>query len=403
MKILLISNYEFCYNPRLLKAALFFENKGADISILSPNRGMIENDQVYQHFKTTKSWEIIENNISKDTFSSKLKWICTGLVNKLYLALWKRNVSIGFTKVFNKGLIGISHKLKTYDIIIINLIDNLPFAVELAKKNNSKIIYDSQEFFIGQYQHDQPHIKNWVNKAEKNNISKVRVVITTTNVMKEKLLSLYSLKNDNIVRVRNAPYNFLPINNTPYNSKDCIKLIWHGFSIFYLTRGINVIIDAISKCNSNITLSLQGNINSEQKEIVTKKLIELKIADKVILLPPSHPDKIVESLYGYDIGIIGELPIEENQQLTSSNKLFDYIHAGLAVVSSDMLGLIETVKEYNVGLIYKAGNADELAYSIDTLVNDFNLLNSYKKNSIKAAKDITWENDYQIVWEKITK
>ena len=69
MKILVISNNELCYNPRLLKAADYFSGKGADVTIYNPITG-IASQSLYDQAVKNKGWRIIENDISKRDFSS---------------------------------------------------------------------------------------------------------------------------------------------------------------------------------------------------------------------------------------------------------------------------------------------------------------------------------------------
>jgi glycosyltransferase involved in cell wall biosynthesis len=134
--------------------------------------------------------------------------------------------------------------------------------------------------------------------------------------------------------------------------------------------------------------------------LLQQKLILLNITNKVTVLPPANPDAIVESLIGYDIGLAGELAAEENQQLTSSNKLFDYIAAGMAIIMPNLLGLAETVNEYKNGMLYEQGNYKQLAESIDYLNMNRKVLLQYKQASINASREeLFWENEMQPVMQ----
>ena len=175
-----------------------------------------------------------------------------------------------------------------------------------------------------------------------------------------------------------------------------LQLVWQGFGIYLNNkRGIHILLQAIAVCKSKVLLTLQGYINNEQAGILNNYLNELHIENIVCLVPPAPPDSIVESLLNYDVGLIGEIPEEDNQRLTSSNKLFDYINAGLAVISPDIPGLNETLDEFNVGLKYEAGNVQALSAAIDFLATDPVQLNRFKKASKEAAAaSLYWEADY---------
>ena len=186
---------------------------------------------------------------------------------------------------------------------------------------------------------------------------------------------------------------------------EVLQLVWHGMTIFLNNRrGVHLLLEAIALCKSPVALTLQGLINDEQAAILSDYLIRLGIPDKVSVSKPASPGKIVESLLKYDVGLIGETPEEDNQRLTSSNKLFDFINAGLAVIAPDIPGLNETLDEFNVGLKYEAGNVQVMAAAIDQLAMDPSLLNQFKKSSRESARrNLFWEADYDPILKFLNK
>ena len=405
MRILIISKNEICYNPRLLKAADYFSEKGCEVEIYNPIVG-IATKAIYDESIQGKNWKLIENDISKRSNLSKAKWLFVSLLHsyrsKVYI---KSNGKKTFNAFLNKGLLFNNiDRNRRYDWILINLVDNLPFAAELKKTTGAKLIYDSQEYFVGQYQKYAKSELDWVIAAEKKYIHDVNIVISTTNVMGERLKSDYDLKAP-VVRVRNVPSLNMLKHEMPDNdiNKQQLNLIWHGMGIYLNnTRGVHILVQAMAKVKSNVKLTLQGTLNPSQQSILNDYINKHNLQDKITVRPPADPYKIVQSLQGFDIGMIGELPEEDNQRLTSSNKLFDYINAGLAVVASDLPGLRETVAEYNVGKLYTPGNLEDLAEAIDLMAEDRQLLGRYQANSKSvSAKELYWEHDFVNVWNII--
>ncbi len=147
-----------------------------------------------------------------------------------------------------------------------------------------------------------------------------------------------------------------------------------------------------------------NEISEKEMELLDAYLVRFSIQKKVHLKKAAEPYSIVSSIASFDIGLLGELPEEENQLLTSSNKLFDYIHAGLAVISPNLPGLNETILDNDLGITYETGNPNALAEAIDYLVNNKKLLEEYKaKSSILAKSELFWENDYEKVWNEMIK
>ncbi len=306
--ILFICSYELYYNPRIIKAADYFINKDWEVTIYAPYTGMIERHK-YDFFLNSRKWNIIELDISKTNFKSYLSWLYVSIIQLFFKYLSNYfNINTVYSHLLNKSIYLFRLKNKKFDIVYINLIDNL-LLVNSLKKNGivEKVIFDSQEYFKGQYSKNTS-IYKWVDFVEKKCIKNVDILCATTNVMKLKLESEFD--EINCIRLRNLPNN-KNSNFVVNTKKNKLSIIWHGLSINYNSRGINIIIEAISKCNVPVKLYLQGKINSVQKEIINNSLIKLNAQDKVEFREPAEPDNIVSSLLSYDIGIIGELPLEE--------------------------------------------------------------------------------------------
>lgn len=408
MNVLIIAINEICYNPRLIKAADYFESKGHSITVFNPLIG-IGSDITYKNFKQRKpKWSIIENDISKVSVGSRINWLIASVSQKISAFLWKTfNWKYGFNFILNKGLLNFPyHKFNSYDVILINVVNNLPVAAILKRMYPKAIlIYDSQEYFRGQYMHDADETRNWVNFAEGEFIYDADVVVATTEVMRQKLISDFKFRSASF-RVRN-----LPLKHTLHENKDerlredHLRIVWHGFVVNYESnRGVHILLQALSLCKCKFKFYLQGFISEVEKDKIVCFASANKIESSVFFIPPADPLKIIDSLINYDLGLIGEMPAEENQQLTSSNKLFEYIGAGLAVLVPDLPGLAETLDEFEVGAKYPSGDAKILSTLIDQLFNDQQMLIRLKKNSLNVAKEhLYWEKDFELVYSEVLK
>lgn len=399
MKILILCPSEICYNPRLLKAADYFHSNGCEVTVYNAITGLASK-KVYETVKNSRGWRIVENNITKQSAATRRRWMYSGIVHKLAIKLYsKLHNSALFAHVLTKGYVLFPSALarERFDFILIHLVDSLPFAVRLKKKTGARLIYDCQEYFRGQYEHAAPWQKKWVYDAENKYAGIADIVLATTQVMLNKLQP--EIK---------GPEIFLRVRNTPVRKKIAalngiagkFRMIWHGLTIVpQNVRGIHIILNAVALCKSPVEFYIQGNIttaNAEKLDVLTR---QLGIQDRVYVLPAANPDNIVESLSGFDIGAVGELAAEDNQRLTSSNKLFEFINAGLPVLVPDLPGLAETVNEFKAGMLYKQGDSSSLADCIDRLYNDPATLKSMKAAAIRAAEsELYWEHDYLHVW-----
>ncbi|MFO7908027.1 MAG: glycosyltransferase [Pirellulaceae bacterium] len=95
---------------------------------------------------------------------------------------------------------------------------------------------------------------------------------------------------------------------------------------------------------------------------------------------------------------IGVQPIENtclNHFTTDSNKLFEYVMAGLPVVASRLPEIRRVVQAHELGLLVSPGNRGELIAALRRLVSDSDLRTHYAANARNAAKTLNWESQEQ--------
>jgi len=95
---------------------------------------------------------------------------------------------------------------------------------------------------------------------------------------------------------------------------------------------------------------------------------------------------------------IGVQPIEDtcvNHFTTDSNKLFEYVMAGLPVVASRFPEIRRVVQAHDLGLLVRPGNREELVEALKCLVSDSALRARFAENAREAAKILNWESQEQ--------
>lgn len=90
---------------------------------------------------------------------------------------------------------------------------------------------------------------------------------------------------------------------------------------------------------------------------------ELGVADRFHVLPYVDPDDVVGFIRGADVGVI---PIHHqlNHEISLITKYFDYVHAGLPIVVSDVETMSRTTRELGNGEVFTAGSTAEFVAAI---------------------------------------
>jgi glycosyltransferase involved in cell wall biosynthesis len=121
------------------------------------------------------------------------------------------------------------------------------------------------------------------------------------------------------------------------------------------------------------------------------------VADRVSFLPPVEGDRVVATLAGADVGLAPYLPIGLNNRLAAPNKLFEYLHAGLAVAGSDLPDIRRVVLEHRVGALFDAADPGSIARAVAGLVASPEELRAMRRRALEAAPRYCWEEQEAVL------
>jgi glycosyltransferase involved in cell wall biosynthesis len=118
---------------------------------------------------------------------------------------------------------------------------------------------------------------------------------------------------------------------------------------------------------------------------------ELGLTDRVHFIPTVALADLPSYTASADIGV---QPIENtclNHFTTDSNKLFEYVIAGLPVVATDFPEIRKIVRAYSVGLLVPAGSEQSLRTALQRLIDEPLLRQALAQNAKNAALHLNWE------------
>jgi len=137
-------------------------------------------------------------------------------------------------------------------------------------------------------------------------------------------------------------------------------------------------------------------------EIVTKVRI-LKLEDKVTLLGKIPFELLPHYTFQADLGVSLEENVGLNYKYALPNKLFDYINAGLPVLTSNLPEMEAVVKKYEVGETLSVVSPKIIAEKINELFSNKDQLKVYAQNSLKVKEELCWENEEQKLYSFVNE
>jgi glycosyltransferase involved in cell wall biosynthesis len=104
-------------------------------------------------------------------------------------------------------------------------------------------------------------------------------------------------------------------------------------------------------------------------------------------------------------GHVGVVPHHARQSwnTTIPNKLFDYMAAGLAVVSSDAAPAARIIAETGAGLLFRSGDASDLAAKLRQMLNPDDWDRHRKAGQNAVLSRYNWESDSRVLLDVVSR
>jgi glycosyltransferase involved in cell wall biosynthesis len=153
-------------------------------------------------------------------------------------------------------------------------------------------------------------------------------------------------------------------------------------------RGLERIVDAAQLVDGAYFVFIGGG----RLEVPLKeKTARLGLEHKVRFIDTVSLDDLPHYTASADIGVQAIENTCLNHYSTDSNKLFEYMMAGLPIVATNLPEIRKIVQQFNFGLIVPHSNTDFLAQAIRQLVTDVNFRQKLCENAIQARLKFNWE------------
>jgi glycosyltransferase involved in cell wall biosynthesis len=157
-------------------------------------------------------------------------------------------------------------------------------------------------------------------------------------------------------------------------------------------RGLELFLSAWSRVARPSRLVLLGEIRGGYDRHLLSLLPE-PLRPRVTFLPLVPPDELPAVIARHDIGLALEQAFIPNRDLTITNKILQYLGAGLTVVASDTAGQREVLAhDPAAGLLVPLHETTALAASLDRLLADPEALLARRRAARRLAESrYCWE------------
>jgi glycosyltransferase involved in cell wall biosynthesis len=228
---------------------------------------------------------------------------------------------------------------------------------------------------------------------EKRLLSRAAFSLATTSAMAEALVDFSGTK-----RLPTVIPNCFPagdIEAAAAGSRDVRNLEGVSFHWFSQTlgpgRGLEAVARAVLTLNGKWQLMLRGRpgVHGRWAEDVFGSMPR----DRVVFLDAVPNAELLGRTMSHDVGLALESPFCKSRDLTATNKIFEYMRAGLAVIATNTRGQTEVLDRCpEAGVLVAPDDAVALATAMQRFIDDSEALGRAKRASREAARSIwNWE------------
>jgi glycosyltransferase involved in cell wall biosynthesis len=160
-------------------------------------------------------------------------------------------------------------------------------------------------------------------------------------------------------------------------------------------RGLDILLLAAHYLNPGIVIVLMGASYGKTQAQLLALIQRERLEDRVKILPAVPYNELLDWSSSADIGLI-VLPPDYSLSIRFClpNKFFEYVMAGLPVLSSNLDAVADMIHRYKVGTVISDVTSATIGEAINAMLADQEALIHMRTNALNAVKrDLTWEDE----------
>lgn len=241
-------------------------------------------------------------------------------------------------------------------------LNTLEAGVAAARTHGARLVYDAHELYPELSGLTSGERKRW-RAIEARLIGKADSVVTVSDSLAEELVRLYGITRPIVVRnVPDRPSVAPDPAASPlsqYRQGDEMLVLYSGG--ISPNRGLEALADAVQLARGwRLVMMGWGRLHETLKQKEPRIIFHDAVA----------PEDLVATAAGADVGVIPYVPVGKNNAMSLPNKLFEYIHARLAVVASDLVELRRYLDATGAGVTVPPGDARAIADALNAIAAD---------------------------------
>ena len=305
------------------------------------------------------------------------------------LGVIRRLARLAVTVDFNRRAVAALVRLKP---ALIHANDHNTMWAALAAKalTGSRVVYDAHELWPDR--NGRWEWRPWLLVTEAWFVRAADRVVTASPGYADRMAARYRIPPPAVVR--NVPAADGRVAPPALPSPEPVAVYAGGLMP---GRGLEQAIDALPLAHG-VRLRLVGPGPPGYAASLRERAARLGVSDRLELRPPVPPGELPAELADAAFGLSLIQPICESYVLTLPNKLFEYLAAGLPVLTSDVPVSADFVRRHGVGEVVPAADTAAIARAMTRMLDP--VRRDALRPAIEAARStVTWERESAVLLE----
>jgi glycosyltransferase involved in cell wall biosynthesis len=390
-KILVLTASHLCKNPRVVKEAAALSAAGYEVTVMS-----VSSAERFERYDRDMMRTLPFRRITLDFTRTDRATRLRGLLSRG--ATWLARAMLRHTRIETPDALGPARPLLLMarafpaDLIIVHT--EIPmWAAQQLIRDGRRVAVDIEDWYSEDllYVDRRSRPLRLLRQAENFVLNHAAYSSATSESMADALMQAYHCPRPTVVR------NSFPLPPTSRVDRP-IGTAPPGFIWFSQTigpgRGLELFAAAWNRMRHESRLFLLGDERPGYRDHILSRIAPER-RSRVGFLPLVSPEDLPGRLAEFDLGLALEPHWPHNRDITITNKILQYMNAGLALIATDTAGQTEVMRAApDSGLLVQAHETTQLAARLDDLVGQPSRLRACQIAArAAAAQEFCWEKE----------
>jgi glycosyltransferase involved in cell wall biosynthesis len=172
-----------------------------------------------------------------------------------------------------------------------------------------------------------------------------------------------------------------------------VLVLYQG--IFDASRRLDRLVEAMRYLPDEVALVIMGRGSEEQRSAIDAVIRECGLEARVAFHPFVPYERLAAVTASADIGVLLYANDCRNNYYCAPNKLYEYLHAGLPVVTSNFPGLIDVVETLELGACVNPDSPEDIARGIAFLLDGERRKEITNRAIAISAEKFHWDREFE--------